>query len=121
MATVLIVDDDANNRLLLVSILRHERHTALEAENGVRGLELAAAHLPDLVIVDLYMPGVDGVTFIRRVRENPSLSELRIALSTGTVIDAAMEDFLQLYRVNVVIPKPAEPQEILDVIRAALA
>lgn len=121
MATVLIVDDDAANRLLLASILKYERHTVLEAENGERGLELAVRHIPDLAIFDLNMPVVDGITFARRVRENQNLSEMKLALSTGTMLTAAMEDFLELHRVRTVIPKPAEASEIIALIRAALS
>ena len=121
MATILIVDDDPNNRLLLTSLLKYEHHMVLEAENGAAGLELAAQHVPDLAIVDLHMPVVDGVTFVRRIRDDPTLASIKIALSTGTTITAAIEDFLEVYRVETVIPKPAEPHEILERIRAALS
>jgi len=121
MATVLVVDDDSANRMLLTSILKYERHTVLEAENGEVGLELAASHMPDLVIVDLYMPIVDGVTFVRRVRENPRLTSMRLAISTGTNITAAMEDFFQMHRVETVIPKPSEAAQIIELIRSALS
>lgn len=121
MATILVIDDDPNNRLLLTSLLKYESHTVLEAENGAAGLELAAHHVPDLAIVDLYMPVIDGVTFVRRLRDNPALSSIKIAISTGTTMTAAIEDFLEVYRVEAVIPKPAEPQEILERIRAALS
>src|SRR5579875_2249 len=98
MAKILVVDDDANNRLLLTSILKYELHTVLEAENGAVGLALAA----------------------QRVREDPALEHMKLALSTGTTVTAAIEDFLEVYRVEAIIPKPAEPQEILERIRVAL-
>ena len=120
MATILVVDDDPNNRLLLTSLLKYESHTVLEAENGESGLKLAEEHVPDLAIVDLNMPVIDGVTFVRRIRDNPMLTSIKIALSTGTMLTAAIEDFLEAYRVEAVIPKPAEPQEILERIRATL-
>lgn len=120
MSKVLVVDDDANNRLLLASLLRYERHTVLEAANGAQGLQSVAEHSPDLVIVDLNMPEVDGVTFIRRLRETPESKELKVALSTGTPMTDAMQDFLDLYRVGAVIPKPSEPEEILRLLRLLL-
>ena len=118
---MLVVDDDSANRLLLSSILKYEHHVVLEADNGERGLELAASNLPDLAIVDLNMPVVDGVTFVRRVREDPKLDSMKLALSTGTELTAAMEDFLRLYRVQTVIPKPAEAAQIIELIRSALS
>jgi len=121
MAIVLVVDDDSANRMLLTSILKYEQHTVLEAENGEVGLALAASRRPDLAIVDLYMPIVDGVTFVRRVRENPELDAMKLALSTGTSLTAAMEDFLKLYRVETVIPKPSEAAQIIELVRSALS
>ena len=120
MSKVLVVDDDANNRLLLASLLRYERHTVLEAANGAQGLQSVAEHSPDLVIVDLNMPEVDGVTFIRRLRETPESKDLKVALSTGTAMTEAMQDFLDLYGVGAVIPKPSEPEEILRLLRLLL-
>lgn len=117
----MVVDDDRNNRLLLASILKYERHVVLEAQDGAIGLALAAQHMPDLAIVDLHMPVIDGVTFVRRIRGDPALSQIRIALSTGTTVTAAIEDFMELYRVDALIPKPAEPQEILERVRAVLS
>jgi CheY-like chemotaxis protein len=120
MAKILVVDDDANNRLLLSSILKYELHTVLEAENGAVGLALASQHVPDLAIVDLHMPVIDGVTFVRRVRDDPALEHMKLALSTGTTMTSAIEDFMEVYRVEAIIPKPAEPQEILERVRVAL-
>lgn len=120
MSTILVVDDDPNNRLLLASLLKYAAHTVLQAENGADGLELAAQHVPDLAIVDLCMPVVDGVTFVRRLRDDPALASVKIAISTGTMMTAAIEDFLETYRVEAIIPKPSEPQEILERVRTAL-
>lgn len=121
VATILVVDDDPNSRLLLASLLKYAGHVVIEAENGAVGLDLANQHVPDLAIFDLSMPAVDGVTFARRIREVAALSRVKLALSTGTTLTEAMEDFLRLYRVGTVIPKPAEPEQILELIRNALA
>lgn len=120
MAKILVVDDDPNNRLLLKSILGYDEHVVIEAETGAIGLQRVAQHVPDLVIVDLYMPDVDGVTFVRTLRGNPSFAAIEIALYTGTALTAAIETFLELYRVRTVIPKPSEPEEVLQRVREAL-
>ena len=120
MATILVIDDDSNNRLLLKSILSYDQHTVLEAANGAEGLDHVAQHLPDLVIVDLNMPEVDGVTFVRTVRSNAALDRVEIALYTGTTMTSAIEDFLDLYRVKIVIMKPSEPADVLRLVREAL-
>ena len=120
MAKILVVDDDPNNRLLLKSILSYDRHTVVEADSGAAGLARVAEEMPDLVIVDLNMPNVDGVTFVRTLRGNPAHDAVKIALYTGTMLTAAIEDFLALYRVRTVIPKPSEPDDVLRLVRGAL-
>ncbi len=120
MATILVVDDDSNNRLLLKSILTVDSHTIIEAQNGGEALEYLAMDAPDLIIVDLNMPDVDGVTFVRRVRANSALNKVEIALYTGTMLTSAIEDFLDLYRVKTVIAKPSEPEDVLRLVRLAL-
>jgi len=120
MATILVVDDDVNNRLLLRSILTYEQHTVLEAGDGAEALDRVEQEVPDLVIVDLNMPHVDGITFVRTVRSNAALDSVEIALYTGTSLTSAIEDFLELYRVKTVITKPSEPEDVLRLVRAAL-
>ncbi len=121
MATILVVDDDSNNRLLLKSILAVDKHTVVEARNGAEALEQVALDVPDLIIVDLNMPDVDGVTLVRSVRANSALDNIEIALYTGTILTSAIEDFLDLYRVKTVITKPSEPEDVLRLVRLALA
>lgn len=120
MATILVVDDDANNRLLMKAILGYDGHTVLEADDGAEALDRLEQTMPDLVIVDLNMPRVDGVTFVRTMRSNPAFDRIEIALYTGTVLTSAIEDFLELNRVKTVIMKPSEPQDVLRLVRAAL-
>ncbi len=120
MATILVVDDDSNNRLLLKAILAVDNHAIIEARNGAEGLEMVATDAPDLIIVDLNMPDVDGVTFVRSVRANSALDKVEIALYTGTMLTSAIEDFMDLYRVKTVIMKPSEPEDVLRLVRLAL-
>jgi CheY-like chemotaxis protein len=120
MAKILIVDDDFNNRLLLVTLLKHAAHVVVEASDGAEGLRLAQEHHPDLVIVDLNMPTMDGVTFIRTLRSSFASAEMRIALYTGTAENAALRDFMELAGVAHVIPKPCEPEELSRHVELAL-
>jgi CheY-like chemotaxis protein len=65
MAKILVVDDNASNRKLLVALLGHEGHWMIEASDGADGLEAARAQSPDLVISDILMPTMDGFEFVR--------------------------------------------------------
>lgn len=120
MATILIVDDEPANRLLVVTLLQHAGHHVLEAENARTGLETAKAHAPDLIIVDLFLPGIHGTQFIKTLRGQQHLDKTRIALYTGTQIDVMLADFMKLYGITHVIPKPAEPEDLIRAVEAAL-
>lgn len=120
MAKVLIVDDEAANRLLVRTLLQYAGHEVLEAENAGLALESALEHHPDLIIVDLYLPGTNGTQFIQRVRSVADLRETKVALYTGTKVDAMLSDFMQVHGVAHVIPKPAEPEDFLRIVGDAL-
>jgi DNA-binding response OmpR family regulator len=67
-AKILIVEDEPDMRAVLKDNLEFEGVTVLEAEDGSRGLELALAGAPDLVIMDIMMPVMDGIEAVRRLR-----------------------------------------------------
>lgn len=120
MAKVLIVDDEPANRLLVATLLKYAGHDVLEAEDGVQGLELAQNGRPDLVIMDLSMPGMHGTQFVKTLRAQPETARTRVALYTGTAVDAMLRDFMELHGIAYVIPKPAEPEEVLRAVSLAL-
>jgi DNA-binding response OmpR family regulator len=66
---VLVVDDEKNIRLLLVEELTDEGYDVVTAENGVVALEMIQAEKPDLVTLDIKMPGEDGLSILRKIRE----------------------------------------------------
>jgi CheY-like chemotaxis protein len=70
---VLVADDDNVNRQVLAELLKPE-YTVLLAKNGAQALELAARHLPDLMLLDVIMPDMDGYEVLRRLRTLPSSS-----------------------------------------------
>ena len=121
MATILVVDDDANNRELLKTILSHAGHNVVEAADGVEGLRLVTELQPDLAIVDLRLPRLSGTELIKQVRSGRNLARVRLALYTATRSDAAMEQFTELYGVARTIPKPSEPAEVIAIVSAILA
>src|SRR5579885_2004373 len=84
---VLVVDDDEAIRSLLAEVLRDEGYEVLEAGNGIDAVDVARAEHPDLVIMDLRMPRMNGVEAIKALRSEPGLERLIIlAMSAGTVL-----------------------------------
>jgi CheY-like chemotaxis protein len=118
---ILIVDDGAANRLLIAAILRPHGHEVLEAADGNEGLRLAREGAPDLIIIDLFMPLMSGVEFVKTLRADPSGHTARIALYTATRPDRALRDFMQLAGIAHVIPKPSDPAELVRIVNDALA
>jgi CheY-like chemotaxis protein len=120
MATIVVADDDAYNRLLVATLLEASDHIVLEAASGEEALSLAREHTPDLVIVDLHMPGMHGVDLIQRLRGDAKTSHVKIIIYTATASNQMMSDFSQAFLVNATLPKPSEPNEILRIVHATL-
>lgn len=83
MTKILVVDDDPVNLMLAVFVLKKAGYEVLSATGGAEGVEAATAHLPDLVLMDIQMPGVDGVTALQRLRADPRTAALKVAAFTG--------------------------------------
>jgi CheY-like chemotaxis protein len=82
-ATVLVVDDDPDTVETMRAILEEEGHTVLSARNGLEGLEVALQFVPDLVLLDLDMPIMDGHAFLERARKEPKLADVTMVVLSG--------------------------------------
>jgi diguanylate cyclase len=103
MAKILVVDDDASNRKLVVSLLGGEGHRMLEANDGADGLEAARAERPDLVISDILMPTMDGFEFVRRLRADPKLHDVAVVFYTAHYHEREARNLAESCRVARVI------------------
>lgn len=110
---MLVVDDDSGIRDSLAACLEAEGYRVATAHNGARGLEVLHAERPDLVIVDLNMPVMNGEQFIARVRGDPATSGLRLVLMTGAVPSTT----LPLPPADAVLPKPFELDDLMATVR----
>jgi len=81
--TVLICDDDAQMRRLIAVVLRGRGYDLREASHGQAALDEMAANPPALTILDLHMPGIDGLAVLERIRSDPALVETKVLLLTG--------------------------------------
>jgi two-component system, cell cycle sensor histidine kinase and response regulator CckA len=121
MATILIVDDDSNTRLLVRTVLTHAGHDVIEAPSGLQALASAQAHALDLILLDLSLPGMSGTELLRRLRADSKTKAIRVALYTATPMNAALRDFTEIYGIRGVIPKPSEPTELIAAVERAMA
>ena len=82
-AKVLIIDDDPIIRLLAAEKLAEEDFVVLEASSGRQGLAMIQQHKPDLVLLDVIMPDMDGFEVCREIRQTPSGASLPVIMLTG--------------------------------------
>jgi CheY-like chemotaxis protein len=78
MARILVVDDNPDACLVMVKFLRNAGHQAFAATSGGAALAKLKGELPDLVLLDIMMPGLDGETVLRRVRKDPRTRDLKV-------------------------------------------
>ena len=95
MATILYVEDDQLNRRLVQRILFAEGHEVLEASNAPEALEVMQAQPPDLILMDINMPEVDGFTLTRQIKSNPAWKHIPVIALTANVMKGDRERVLQ--------------------------
>jgi DNA-binding response OmpR family regulator len=114
--TILVIEDERNILLLVRSYLEREGFTVLAAEDGLAGLELAKRERPDLIVLDLMLPGVDGLEVCREVRQNSSVP---ILMLTAKVEEADRLVGLGL-GADDYVTKPFSPRELVARVKATL-
>ncbi|MDQ6639471.1 MAG: response regulator, partial [Pseudomonadota bacterium] len=78
MKTILIVEDNEKNMKLVRDILRHNGHATIEAPTGGEGVRLASERRPDLILMDIQLPDIDGSEALRRIREDRALDAVAV-------------------------------------------
>jgi PAS domain S-box-containing protein len=121
MATVIVVDDSASDRQFVATLLKYAGHVVMLSADGKAGLELIKKVKPDLVIVDLITPGIDGYELARSVRADPRTSATPIILQTAHYLESEVQRIAAQIGIQLVIIKPFEPQVFLDAIAKTLA
>ena len=86
-ATILIIDDIESNRKMLSEWLSHVGLTVIEAEDGIQGVEYANNHLPDLILMDVIMPNMDGLEATEKIKQNPKTSNIPVIILTASYMD----------------------------------
>jgi two-component system cell cycle response regulator DivK len=92
--TILIVEDNAQNRLLMVDILKVRGYEVIEAHDGAEGIELARKHKPDLILLDMQMPVMDGLEAARRLKADPETRDIKILAVTSFAMKGDRERIL---------------------------
>ncbi len=119
MATILVIDDDELVSRTLQRALKMYDYQVMTANSGIEGLQLARRHRPDLFILDIMMPGVDGYQVCRQIRGDPLLKDLPVLFLTAKAKD---EDKIEGFRAGAddYLIKPFNMQELELRVKAIL-
>jgi len=114
--TILVVDDFDDTRLLLRTWLERRGFRVVEAENGIEAIDFATSESPDLIIMDMEMPRLDGLSATRRIRQQANLSDVPIVAVSAYGADQfralALEAGCDEY-----VSTPFEPKALEGIIR----
>ena len=117
---ILVVDDNATIRNLLAAILGGQDMDVAAVKDGDEALAYIEKRRPDLMLLDLSMPRVDGIEVLRRVRAHPRLHNLRVVMLTAIASTPRFQEVHQ-YRPDGFIEKPFRVNDLIDQVRRALA
>lgn len=116
----LIVEDEESILLSLEFLLTEEGYSVVTAQDGAAALNAAAAQTPDLVLLDVMLPHIDGFEVCRQMRANPLLKNTRIMMVTARGRESEVEHGLSL-GADAFLSKPFSTRELMEKIRSLLA
>jgi putative two-component system response regulator len=120
MATILVVDDRVEHRRLMRRVLERDGHRVVDTADGMQALLLARAEMPDLVLSDILMPGMDGFTLCRRLQADPHLRHMPFVFVTGTFSDEKHREFARQVGASRILNKPFDTQSLRRVVDEVL-
>ncbi len=86
MSTILIVEDNDKNMKLVREILQHQGYATLEATSGAEGVRLAVEQRPDLILMDIQLPDIDGIEVLRQIRDQRALDATPVLAVSASVM-----------------------------------
>jgi two-component system, cell cycle response regulator DivK len=120
MSTILIVEDNEKNMKLVRDILRHKGYATLEAATGAEGVRLALEGRPDLVLMDIQLPDIDGIEALRQIRAVSALDAVPvIAVSASVMPDDQQKIVTSGF--DAFVTKPIDLKRFVDTVQRFLA
>ena len=114
--TLLLVEDNEDNRIIYSTVLRHLGYTVLEALDGVQAIALARSELPDLILMDISIPEVDGWEATRILRQDPATKDIPIIALTAHAL-ADDRERATMVGFTAYLAKPVEPRAVVAEVR----
>ena len=120
MNRILIVEDNEKNRRLARDILQHNGYVTTEAIDGETGVAMARSDLPDLVLMDIQLPGIDGFEALKRLRADPATAAIPVIAVTASVMTSDVGRIAEA-GFDAYIPKPIRYASFLAKVRDMIA
>ena len=116
---ILVVEDQEDNRRIMRDLLNSAGYEVIEAVTGEEGVAAAETHRPDLILMDIQLPGLDGYEATRQIKANPDLEHIPIIVVTSYALSG---DDVKAFEAgcNAYVSKPFSPRELLAKIREYL-
>lgn len=119
MFRILVIDDEKQLRDNIAEILEYSGYAILKGEHGAMGLQLAQTYLPDLIICDVMMPGLDGYAVIEELQSDPTTAVIPFLFLTAKADHESRRHAMQL-GADDYLTKPFAPEELLSAVRSRL-
>ena len=119
-AKILVADDDEGHRTLVEMLLTLDGHEVDTVGNGREALDYLKDHTPDLAILDVHMPQVDGIDVCQRMRQVSRLKEVPVIILTA-MRDQKTQTLAKMAKANMVVPKPLEGKDFRAIVTRVMA
>jgi two-component system cell cycle response regulator DivK len=116
---ILVVEDTPDNRQIMRDVLTSAGYDLIEAADGSEGLKLAGAHQPDLILMDIQLPSMDGLETTRRLKADPSLKHIPVIAVTSYALSGD-ETKTREAGCDGYLAKPFSPRRLLDLVKSYL-
>lgn len=117
--TILYVEDNPRNMRLVRKLLEHAGYTVLEAYDGESGINVAVDHRPDLILMDVNLPDIDGLKVTARLKKTPTTSHIPVIALTANAMHGDKEKCLSA-GCDGYMPKPISKTVLLETVAATL-
>ncbi len=118
--SILIIEDNELNMKLVRSMLQLGQYDTFEARDAESGIQLAREHRPDLILMDIQLPGMDGLHATRIIREDPQLTEVPVVALTSYAMQGDEQKATEAGCTGY-ISKPIDTRKFLDILAGYLA